>query len=66
MTPRMQDTTPSILSLLVFGLGENQTNQSMDQYKNIIETRKDCEKITCAPYPKDPGQSLRIQELVLK
>jgi glycogen phosphorylase len=38
----------------------------MDQYKNIIETRKDCEKITCAPYPKDPGQSLRIQELVLK
>ena len=46
--------------------GENQTNQSMDQYKNIIETRKDCEKITCAPYPKDPGQSLRIQELVLK
>jgi glycogen phosphorylase len=46
--------------------GENQSNQSMDQYKNIIETRKDCEKITCAPYPKDPGQSLRIQELVLK
>lgn len=37
-----------------------------DQYKNIIEIRKDCERITCAPFPKDPGQSLGIQELVLK
>jgi starch phosphorylase len=44
--------------------GEKQ--QSEDQYKNIIDTRKECEKITCAPYPKDPGQSLRIQELVIK
>ena len=24
-----------------------------DHYRNIIEIRKECEKITCAPYPKD-------------
>jgi starch phosphorylase len=41
-------------------------DENLDQYKNIIETRKECEKITCAPYPKDPGQSVRIQELVIK
>jgi len=37
-----------------------------DHYKNIIEMRKECEKITCVPYPKDPGQPLSIQELSLK
>ena len=26
-----------------------------DHYRNIIEIRKECEKITCAPYPKDPS-----------
>lgn len=39
---------------------------SYDHYKNIIEMRKECEKITCAPYPKDPSQPMNIQELVLK
>lgn len=42
------------------------SDQAVDEYRNIIETRKECEKITCAPYPKDPGQSDRIQELVIK
>ena len=37
-----------------------------DHYRNIIEIRKECEKITCAPFPKDPNQSPKIQELVLK
>lgn len=37
-----------------------------DHYRNIIEIRKECEKITCAPYQKDPSQSAKIQELVLK
>lgn len=27
----------------------------LDQYKNIIQIRKQCEKIICAPYPKDPN-----------
>jgi hypothetical protein len=27
---------------------------NIDQYRNIIEIRKEIEKITCAPYPKDP------------
>lgn len=31
-----------------------------DHYRNIIEIRKECEKITCAPYPKDPNQSPQI------
>ena len=55
------DTSESqndIISLL-----ENKRNANLnafdDPYKDIIEIRKECEKITCAPYPKDPRQSLQ-------
>ena len=37
-----------------------------DQHADIIETRKECEKITCVPYPRDRNQSKKIQELVIK
>ena len=53
--------TTDIINQLSQAQGRNQ-----DQYKNIIEARKECEKITCAPYPKDPNQSIRIQELVIR
>ena len=53
--------TTDIINQLSQAQGHHQ-----DQYKNIIEARKECEKITCAPYPKDPNQSIRIQELVIR
>ena len=31
-----------------------------DKLGNIIQIRKDCEKLTCVPYPKDPDQSDKI------
>lgn len=42
------------------------TISEYDHYRNIIEIRKECEKITCAPFQKDPSQPAKIQELVLK
>jgi hypothetical protein len=44
----------------------NSNLAKVDIYKNIIEMRKECEKLTCAPFPKDPDQPLPIQELSLK
>jgi len=41
------------------------TSRSKHRFKDIIQIRKDCEKITCVPYPKDSQQSLKIQELVI-
>jgi len=64
------DTTENhsdIITMLENKRNENSKNTSGDDpYKNIIEIRKECEKITCAPYPKVPQQSLKTQELVLK
>lgn len=45
--------------------GANQGNEH-DAYKNIMDIRKECERITCSPFPKNPEQSLGIQELVIK
>lgn len=58
--------TVSVRLWTAFPTFDQKIDPNLDQYKNIIETRKECEKITCAPYPKDPGQSVRIQELVIK
>jgi starch phosphorylase len=38
---------------------------SEHRFKDIIQIRKNCEKITCVPYPKDSSQPLKIQELVI-
>ena len=31
-----------------------------------MQIRKECEKITCVPFPKDPNQSARTQEFLIK
>lgn len=41
------------------------TSKSKHRFKDIIQIRKNCEKITCVPYPKDSSQPLKIQELVI-
>lgn len=41
------------------------SSKSKHSFKDIIQIRKFCEKITCVPYPKDSDQPLKIQELVI-
>lgn len=36
------------------------------RFQDIIQIRKNCEKITCVPYPKDSSQPKKIQELVIQ
>lgn len=45
----------------------NSTNgkTKVHTFKDIIDIRKYCEKITCVPYPKESDQPLKIQELVI-
>ena len=47
--------TTDIINQLSQAQGRHQ-----DQYKNIIEARKECEKITCAPYPVDTHNTLDV------